>query len=70
VAEVLANYSAYVFVIPALFLFSGIWAARRSGNDVIFELSVTAAWVFTFFWLAYALFAWRVAQIPEFHLHD
>ena len=69
VAEVLANYAGYAFIIPLLFLFTGIWAARRSGSAATFELSVTAAWVFAFSWLAYALWVWRLAQIPEFHVH-
>ena len=65
----LANHANFAFVIPVVLLFAGIWATRR-GNVVIFELSVSAAWVFAFFWLAYGLFAWRVAQIPEIHLHE
>ena len=65
VAQVLVNYANYAFVVPALFLFTGLWVVRRNASDAKFEFSVTATWVFAFFWLAYALFAWRIAQIPE-----
>ena len=68
VAEVLVHYANYAFVVPALFLFTGLRVVRRNGNDAKFELSVIASWVFAFSWLAYALLAWRIAQIPEFGL--
>ena len=47
-ADHLAKYAGYAFVIPALFLFTVIWATLRRDNESIVEILVTASWVFAF----------------------
>ena len=62
----LLQYGWAALFVPISLLALGILVQRRSGNRALFELIVGCQWLFTVFWFAYAILAWKLPEVPVY----
>src|ERR1035437_9635186 len=65
-AEFLSERAWVGYAVPAIALLVGIWALRRSGSPVLFEIIVALTWVLSLVWFGSCLLIWQSQNCPTF----